>query len=185
MRNFVYRATVIILSMILFSALPSARVWAQDEGKDNGVLPDGGWPQVVQSGGDTITIYQPQIESWKDNLLKARSAVSVATKASAQPEFGVVLFSARTSVDRSNGTVDLENISIISVDFPKSNNDALNYGDIIKNSIPNWPKTIALDRLVADLAITQAEMKTQQQAKVKNDPPTLLLFNQARSSCSY
>jgi len=163
--------------MILLSALPFAHLWAQDEGNDAGAILDGGWPQVMQSGGNTITIYQPQIESWKDNFLKARSAVSVATKASLQPEFGVVFFSALTSVDRSNGTVDMENISINRVDFPKSDQDALNYGDIIKNSIPNWPRTIALDRLVADLAITHAELKTQQQAKVKNDPPRFFFSN--------
>src|SRR5208337_1551075 len=164
-RHVINLTTIIFLSMSLSSALPSARVWAQDNGNESGLLPDSGWPQVIQSGGDTITIYQPQIESWQDNLLKARSAVSVATKASAQPEFGVVFFSARTSVDRSNGTVDLEDISIGGVNFPKSDKDAMNYGDIIKSSIPSWPRTIALDRLVADLAITQAEMKSQEQAK--------------------
>src|SRR5271157_2950906 len=146
-RHVINAASVILLSMILFSALPSAPAWAQEKGDDTGSLPDGGWPQVIQSSDNTITIYQPQIESWKDNLLKARSAVSIATKTSAQPEFGVVFFSARTSVDRSNGTVDMENISISSVNFPKSDKDPLNYGDIIKNSMPNWPRTIALDRL--------------------------------------
>ena len=114
----------ISLSLILSSPLPSSRLWAQDEGRTTGALPDGGWPQVIQ-GENTITIYQPQIESWNDGLLKARSAVSIATKASAQPEFGVVFFSARTSVDRSSGTVDLAEISISSVKFPKSDKDAL------------------------------------------------------------
>ncbi len=145
---------------------------AQEE-EDNAESQDGGWPQVIQNEGNTVSIYQPQIESWKDNLLNARAAVSIATKASAQPEFGVIMFSARTSVDRSNGTVNLEDISISGINFPKSINGTPAYADIIKGSIPNWPRTIALERLVADLAITQAEMKSQQQARVRNNPPRI------------
>ena len=175
MMRFILNAGIIIMMSGLFSAtLFPACLWAQSDG-DSMVLPDGGWPQVVQSSDNTITIYQPQIESWQDNLLKARSAVSVTTKASAQPEFGVVFFSARTEVDRSSGIVTFMNTTISSVNFPKSGKDTLNYTDIIKSSIPKWPQTIALERLIADMAVTQAEMKTQQRTRVKNDPPRLLI----------
>ena len=115
----------------------------------------------------------PQFESWNDNLLKARAAVSVTTKASANLAYGIVFFIARTTVDRSRGTVMLEDLQIIRVNFPKASGDGTNYRKMIAGSMVKWPQSIALDRLQADLALNQATMKTERIAGVKNDPPRI------------
>ena len=46
-------------------------------------------------------------------------------------------------------------------------------GRAIRDSLPNWPRTITLDRLLAELAMTQSEVDNESVA-VKNDPPKIL-----------
>ena len=66
------------------------------------------WPRTIARDGYDILIYQPQVDRWEGDKLEARSAVSIAKEASPVPALGVVWFSARTSVDRSNDMVALE-----------------------------------------------------------------------------
>jgi hypothetical protein len=43
----------------------------------------------------------------------------------------------------------------------------------VRDSAPNWPRTVSLDRLLADLSITQAEAKAKS-IRLKNDPPKII-----------
>ena len=67
---------------------------------------DNGWPRIMRAGDLDITVYQPQVEAWDDNRIRSRAAVAVKSKASPQPVYGVVWFSARTDVDRENRLVE-------------------------------------------------------------------------------
>ena len=158
--------------ILLASSAMTSRVLAQnaDPGTASG---ETGWPQVVHSDDGEITLYQPQIQKWEDNKLQARMAVSVTSKQSPQPVYGVVFFVARTEVDRSSGTVYLNDITIERAKFPTAEGEAGDYLPLIRRSIPGWPQTIALELLQADLAIARAEMKTQARTQVKNDPPRI------------
>ena len=40
---------------------------------------DPGWPREIRSEKGTIILYEPQVESMKGDLLKARSAFSAST----------------------------------------------------------------------------------------------------------
>jgi hypothetical protein len=177
------RAIVFKLALLVFaaaSAIASPAVLKAQEDDGNGGQPrsatpaDNGWPQIVQSDENTVTVYQPQIESWDDNVFKARAAVSVRTKSSAQPTYGVVYFSARTEVDRSGSIVFFEDMKVDRVNFPREGVDSVDYRQVIEPGMPSWPKSMSLQRLEADLAITRAEMKTQQKVAVKNTPPWII-----------
>lgn len=69
---------------------------------------DDAWPKQVVSGGNTFSIYQPQIEQWRGNELQGRAAVGLETAASPEPRFGVIWFSARTDVDKESRLVILQ-----------------------------------------------------------------------------
>ncbi|MGO8731610.1 MAG: hypothetical protein ACLQVM_02325 [Terriglobia bacterium] len=43
----------------------------------------------------------------------------------------------------------------------------------VRESVPSWPRTISLDRLLADLAITQEETKAET-IRLKNDAPRII-----------
>src|SRR5215510_5260011 len=59
---------------------------------------DKGWPRTLTDGSTSFSIYQPQIESWKENRLESRAAVAVTTGQRKQPVYGVVWFAARTEI---------------------------------------------------------------------------------------
>ena len=75
------------------------------------VAPDAGdpWPRMVTSQGATISIYQPQVDSWTGNVLKAYAAVKVKTPGKQATDYGVIWFTANTEVDKVNRVVTLSN----------------------------------------------------------------------------
>ena len=50
------------------------------------------WPRESAEGGQTYTVYQPQIEKWDGTRLHARAAFSVESATSPLEHFGVVWF---------------------------------------------------------------------------------------------
>lgn len=156
-------ATLLLLFCSLISP-QAGRAQAQEDG-----VTDSGWPRQLQRDGTIITIYQPQVEHWDGNRLQSRAAVAVETPAAAQPTYGVIWLSARTEVDKERRLVTLEDCTISTGTFPAATQDSLS---LLRQALPSGPHTIALDRLQADLAVTQAEQKVQTQP-LRNDPPRL------------
>src|SRR5277367_5330904 len=52
------------------------------------------WPRVVDANGFHLVIYQPQVDSWKNNRLEARAAVTASRPGSTQENFGIVALNA-------------------------------------------------------------------------------------------
>ena len=170
MKLMVWRRTATLL--LLFCSLISCSLISPPAGHAQALgdqATDIGWPRQIQQGGNTITIYQPQVERWDGNQLQSRAAVAVETPASAQPTYGVIWLSARTEVDKERRLVTLEDLQIAKGNFPTATQD---YLTVIRQALPSVPHTIALDRLQANLAVTQAERQAQTQP-LKNDPPRL------------
>ncbi len=133
---------------------------------------DNGWPREI-SNGEQITIYQPQVERWKENQIEERAAVSIQAAASSQPSYGVIWITARTEVDRENRLVTLENIQISRSSFPGEPEQAGKYLEALKKQVPALVRHIALDRLQASLALTRAESGKEHPA-LKNTPPKII-----------
>src|SRR5262244_2595427 len=96
--------TVLLIPLLLLSMLPPP-VLAQGPS-----APSGGpeWPRQFQNGSFTITVYQPQVESWKGRDLSGRAAVSVKDAASPEEQFGVIWFAGKTNVNRAENLVTVE-----------------------------------------------------------------------------
>ena len=134
---------------------------------------DDTWPKQIASGGNTYSIYQPQIEQWQGNQLQARAAIGVESAASPQPHFGVLWFSARTDVDKESRVVTLEDFSFVKVDFPGTPERGIDYARALNDALPSQPIQIALDRLQANLEVTEA-IGRRPQIPVKNTPPRII-----------
>jgi hypothetical protein len=63
-------------------------------------------------------MYQPQVEAWKGDELRAYAALSLESKTNKTAKYGVVWFTARTEVDKVNRQVTLDNFQITTVKFP-------------------------------------------------------------------
>ena len=86
------------LSLVLSLAAPTLGPGGDDE-EDAGA----GWPREIQHPQGTVIIYQPQPESFKGNMLKARAAISVQMPGEEEPHFGAFWVDARVETDREAG----------------------------------------------------------------------------------
>lgn len=136
-------------------------------------MTDRGWPRTFASGATLFSVYQPQIERWKDNRFEARAAVAVTTGQSKQPAYGVIWFAARTEIDKLNRLVTMTDFVITKASFPTNPDRAAAYQRALQTQAPKAGQVIALDRLLAELAIMQART-TSSGHQLKNDPPQIL-----------
>jgi len=140
--------------------------------------PDVAWPREVKApDGSTITVYQPQLESWADNNLSGRAAVAVKRPNETEPHYGVIELTARTAVDKSADLVTLSSVRITKSSFPgASPEEVQKYLAALRSSVTkqSWPASA--QALQANLAVTQARSK-QKTVEVKNDPPQILFRN--------
>ncbi len=132
------------------------------------------WPRQVKSGTDTFLIYQPQLESWSNNQLEGRAAVSVGIAGSKNPVFGVIWFTARTEVDKVNRVVFLEDLNITRTSFPSAPGRAAAWQAALQEDEKGKrTKAISLDRLEADLGIL-TERKVGESRPLHNAPPQIV-----------
>ena len=131
------------------------------------------WPRLLIRNGVTNIVYQPQLESWDYVTLKAVCAVAVQPNGEAQPTFGRIEIAAKTTVDRANRTVYLEQAELVQGSFPSAGAQEQTYLANLSSLLPREVKTISLDRLEANLAILQARRRAAAQP-LNNTPPTIL-----------
>lgn len=128
------------------------------------------WPRTTTHLGATISIFQPQLESWTGNTIAARAAVRI--KSANSTDYGVIWLSARTEVDKVNRMVTLLDVKITKQNFPTLSNNGAGYTTALLNDLPP-SKTVALDLLEADLAVTNAAAQ-QKTYELQNDPPKII-----------
>jgi len=137
---------------------------------------DAPWPRTATRGDETISMYQPQLESWNDDELHAYAALSVEKKGTEKPNYGVLWFTARTEVDKVNRQVTLDNFQITKVKFPSLPAKEAEYQSFLQAKLPGKSRVIALDRLESALKVLASEQAEVKGMPVNNDPPRII-FN--------
>ena len=133
--------------------------------------PGTGWPKELDESSTHYAIYQPEAERWTDGQLQSR-AVVMMSEAGGKPRFGTILISAHTREDADHHSVTLENVEIVSGDFPSGASDQEKALGVIRKHLAEWPRTVPLDRLRADLNIAEAE-KAGDAVPLKNAAPKI------------
>ena len=136
-------------------------------------LPAAPWPRQVQVDGQTLTVYQPQVESWTDNQLDLRAAVAVKPAGQGNEAFGVVHLQARTQVDREQREVVLEDLKITSAEFPTLPDRGAALASAAEAKLAQTVRIVPLDRIEASLAA--AGVTPEGGVDVKNDPPRIIV----------
>jgi hypothetical protein len=137
-----------------------------------GAVTDQGWPRSFVDGAISFSVYQPQIEQWQGNRIEARAAVAVTGGQSKQATYGVLWFSARTEIDKFTRLVTMTDFRITRVSFPTAADKAESFQALLQRRIPKTGETIALDRLLADMAAAQTGDQNGGY-QLKNDPPRI------------
>src|SRR6185369_2468396 len=131
------------------------------------------WPRQFEDTGIKVSIFQPQIEKWEGSNFETRSAVAVTPAGSNAPTYGVFWMKARADVDKAARIVTLNDIVVTRANFPSVPNLQSNYLTLIRKHAPFASKTIALDHLEAEYAVSEA-VKNARSVPVKNDPPSII-----------
>ena len=76
LKKIIFKLFAVVFTIILSSDLNAA----EDD-----------WPREIVAPEAKVVIYQPQLESFKENRLTARSAVSVTKTGTTEPVFGATL----------------------------------------------------------------------------------------------
>ena len=151
---------------------PSSSTAATTAAQPPAPPPDTGWPRTFVNSGATSKIYQPQLESWDGFALKGTAAVEV-DQTGAEPVFGVIHLTARTTVDYSTRTVKLDEVKVTNASFPSAPQKRAEFVGILMEAVANQVSSISLDRLEADVAIVQKQTAVSATPLV-NSPPTII-----------
>lgn len=125
---------------------------------------DPGWPRERTSAdGTKLVIYQPQVDSWEEQRrIKARVAVAITPPQADKPVLGVLWLEADTDTVLAARTVVLNNIQIARTDFPTlSQAEVTKLTAKLKARFPQGPLNFALDRVLANLTLTQEQARSK------------------------
>jgi hypothetical protein len=143
------------------------------------------WPRsFTTDDGTVVKIYQPQPESFSDNILKSRWAISVLQNGKTDPVFGTFWSVANVETDKDNRRVIIQSAKVPNVKFPGQTDD--NFTNSLKTALEtNLPQTagdLSLDELLAGLD-QNLEMKKQSKDLntaapriIYSDRPSLLVM---------
>jgi hypothetical protein len=139
-------------------------------GPDTGI---GGWPRSYTISDATLRVFQPQVESWQDNLLRFRVAVDAGTDSGSKQVFGVLFGTARTQVNRDARIVTLADVTFTRSDFPTLADNGDAYRQALQQQLAASVTTISLDRLQASLAASGSVKAAP--VTVRNVPPEIIV----------
>lgn len=143
------------------------------------------WPRsFTTDDGTVVKIYQPQPESFSDNVLKSRWAISVLQNGKTDPVFGTFWSVANVETDRDNRRVVIQSAKVPNVKFPGQNDD--NFISSLKTALEtNLPQTagdLSLDELLASLDQNLEQKKLSKDLNttapriIYSDRPSLLVM---------
>lgn len=131
------------------------------------------WPKsITGDNGDLIKIYQPQVESYSNGTLKARSAISVIQDGKTDPVFGAFWWDANVS---DNGrSVTVQSLNISNIKFPDGVDESASAAikSKLESSIPDMDISIPKDELENSLNNNQQQAKLS--SSFNNNPPKVI-----------
>lgn len=144
------------------------------------------WPRsFTTDDGTVIKVYQPQPESFSDNVLKSRWAISVLQTGKTDPVFGTFWSIANVETDRDNRRVVIQSVRVPNVRFPGGQQDD-NFNNSLKSALEaNLPETagdLSLDELLASLDQNTEQKKLSKDLNttapriIYSDRPSLLVL---------
>ena len=130
------------------------------------------WPRDIETSKATITLYQPQLESFHQDTLEGRMAVSINPLES-DILFCAVWFKARLSTDLDARIARLEELVIPRVHFPDMEEPETvdKFTELLVNEMQSWDIEMSLDRLLAGL--DEVENLSTYSEQLNNDPPDI------------
>ena len=132
------------------------------------------WPRAYTTkSGATLTLYQPQVASWVDQKHAVMyGAVTHMAKGAKEPVVGTIKVESDTSVSLDERLVSFSDLKITESNFPAVQRDQMRtIVAEIEASVPLNERVIALDRVLANVDMSQIVPKNVE--GLKADPPPI------------
>ena len=135
---------------------------------------DPGWPREITDQGNTLVLYQPQVDVWTNfRELDWRMAFSL-TPAGGQEAVGVATLHSNTEIDNDDKMVLLRDLKIVNTNFPSLDpQTAAKMAQLVHTFLPPTVH-ISMFRLIASVP----ENKLASEVSLKNDPPQIFVSYQ-------
>src|SRR5262249_1800899 len=101
-----------LVALVTLASIGSAQA------QGNGAQPADPWPRQFKLSNAPALVYQPQVDSWENNMLNFRAVVSITPNGAKQEILGVIWATARTQVNRVSRIVVLEDIKLTKTTSP-------------------------------------------------------------------
>jgi archaellum component FlaG (FlaF/FlaG flagellin family) len=131
------------------------------------------WPKTVTAeNGTVIKLYQLQPESFTDNTLQAKAAISIQESGKTDPVFGMAWLKAATT--GSGNSVQITSFEITNIKLPgdASNSQLDDYANALEQKLGNAGISIARSDLQTSLESNTQEKQLSQQ--INNTPPRVI-----------
>jgi len=131
------------------------------------------WPREMALDSGTLTIYQPQVDELKKDILTFRAAVSYKAKGSTEPVFGAAWFESRVEIDREERMVHMASLTVTDTRFPEGAEHVKDeFDQVIKTGLPGWDIDFSLDDLLTSLEASEEQIAAA--GDLKMDPPDII-----------
>jgi len=136
------------------------------------------WPRTFATPeGIQVTIYQPQPDSLRGDLLYGRAAAAVQTKGQSEPVFGAFWFEATLNTDRDQHVAFVESVRVPALRFPGASDATVTaVKDLFEKRTADWDLDMSLEELTS--AMAASESSATRDAQLSNDPPVILYRSQ-------
>lgn len=153
-------------ALLLLSLLFTSILFAQSDD-----IPALTWPRDIVKGKDTVTLYQPQLESFNNNIIEGRMALSFKQEGK-EIIFGAVWFKATVTTDLEERLVEMEKMEIVQTSFPDVDEEKeKKFIKELESSIEGTSEVMSLDRILASLEVEEKEKEFS--AQINNSPPQI------------
>ncbi len=124
------------------------------------------WPREMKISNAVITVFQPQLETFDNNKLTCRAAVSIKRTDSDKTDYCAIWMKAVVDTDKTTRMVKLRDLNITKIAYPGvSEKVKKSLGKIIRKHILKADLSISLDRLLAMLVLHCGTSKNTQEDK--------------------
>ena len=131
------------------------------------------WPLKYAAETGVATVYQPQLESFKDNRLTGRSAVSFLVTGATTPVFGAVWLEGRVITDRETGLATVTSVEVTDVKAPEASPDGYaKFKKFLSEQLTQARFVIPMAQLTA--ALEGMGNKGAGDARLSTAPPEIL-----------
>src|SRR6185295_9025038 len=159
--------------LLLVVLLAGGGALAQDKPAETPELTELNWPRKFEDAGDTVIVYDPQVESWENHeLLKARCAVVVTASGDKAEAFGIVEMDVKTETQPESRMALLKERTLTAIRFSGLAKDKVEKSEaIVKRVLGKQPHLTVSPDIILTYMKDRAEKVPS--VKVSLAPPPI------------